>query len=247
MDNQQAKFILQCYRQGSSDRSDPHFAAALELAAQDPALAAWLADDQACDEILRRKLSEVEVPADLRTNLILGQHAVPLPQPNTTWKTLAWAASLVFLLGVGAIWWTFSGGAAPLTMTDYEVRMVDKLYRPISFNFASSDAAVIQAWLQTNSALGELTIPARMSGLPSIGCETLSIEGRPVAIICFRVSQDEVVHLFVMSAAGLEDVSSVAESRKSGAFRTLSWREGDNVYVLAGRQNESSLRRLIEG
>lgn len=247
MDNQQAKFILQSYRGGSPDQSDPQFAAALELAAQDPELAAWLADDQACDEVIRRKLSEVEVPAELRANLVHGQHVVPLLQPRTAWRSLALAASLVFLLGVGAIWWTFSGKSTPLTMADYEVRMVDKLYRPLSFDFASSDVAVIQGWLQTNSALGALTIPARMSRLPSIGCDTLLIEGRPVAVICFRVSNNEVVHLFVMSAAGLEDVTSMAASRKMGTFRTLRWREAGNVYVLAGRQDESALRRLIEG
>ena len=50
MDNNDAKLILQVYRSGGEDASDPFFAEALEQARLDPALRTWFAEQQAKDD-----------------------------------------------------------------------------------------------------------------------------------------------------------------------------------------------------
>src|SRR6266487_2814662 len=72
MDNQEAKFILNAYRPGGQDASDPRFAGALEQARRDPILDRWFGESVAFDAAVSQKLRAVEAPADLRENILAG-------------------------------------------------------------------------------------------------------------------------------------------------------------------------------
>jgi len=70
MDKEHAKFILQSYRPDGADAQDPHFAEALQLAAEDRGLGEWLANERADDSIFVEALSTVDIPDGLRDEIL---------------------------------------------------------------------------------------------------------------------------------------------------------------------------------
>ena len=56
MDEQEARLILQGYRPGGQDQSDPHFSEALQEVMRNPELAQWFADEQAFDQAIATHL-----------------------------------------------------------------------------------------------------------------------------------------------------------------------------------------------
>ena len=81
MNNQEAKLILQAYRCGGQDASDPPFAEALEQARRDPELQKWFAEENAIDARIQTSLqTAVPVPRELKSNLLaLGKIVRPTP------------------------------------------------------------------------------------------------------------------------------------------------------------------------
>ena len=81
MNNEEAKLILQAYRPGGPDASDPLFAEALEHARRDPELQKWFAEQQTLDSLIQSKLRPaVAVPRDLKTNLLALRKIIrPVP------------------------------------------------------------------------------------------------------------------------------------------------------------------------
>ncbi|MBC8040705.1 MAG: hypothetical protein H7Y06_09195, partial [Opitutaceae bacterium] len=72
MNTNEAKFILRARRPDGRDDADPRFQEALEQARRDPALAAWMAREQAFDEAVAARLRAVEPPAGLRDAILAG-------------------------------------------------------------------------------------------------------------------------------------------------------------------------------
>lgn len=63
MNNDEAKFILSAYRPSGRDANDARFTEALNQAKQDPALREWLAQSQALDAVVMKKLSGIVPPS----------------------------------------------------------------------------------------------------------------------------------------------------------------------------------------
>jgi len=103
MDNRQAKFILNAYRRGGQDASDPRFSEALEQARHDPILERWFSESVTFDAAVAEKLRAIEVPPDLRENIIAGvKVSRPLRAPLIKW---AIAAALILMAIFGSLIW----------------------------------------------------------------------------------------------------------------------------------------------
>ncbi|MGB0774320.1 MAG: hypothetical protein ACPG32_02315 [Akkermansiaceae bacterium] len=74
MDKEQAKFILQSFRPDGADASNEDFAQALQLAAEDRELGEWLAGERATDASFAAALNDVEIPEQLRLQLLAVMH-----------------------------------------------------------------------------------------------------------------------------------------------------------------------------
>lgn len=70
MDKEQARFILQSFRPNGEDSSDADFRDALRLAVEDRELGQWLADERAADAAFATAVNEIEIPEQLRLNLL---------------------------------------------------------------------------------------------------------------------------------------------------------------------------------
>lgn len=70
MDKEQARFILHSFRPDGADANDRDFAEALALAIEDRELCEWLANERAFDAGFAKALTTVQLPEDLRQNII---------------------------------------------------------------------------------------------------------------------------------------------------------------------------------
>lgn len=64
------KFILNSYRPDGADSNDPDFAEALQMAAEDRELGAWLAAERAHDAMFAHALQEIELPEGLKEEIL---------------------------------------------------------------------------------------------------------------------------------------------------------------------------------
>ncbi len=70
MDKEQARFILRSFRPDGADAADPDFADALKLAMENRELGEWLASERALDAAFANALVAVNLPEDLREDIM---------------------------------------------------------------------------------------------------------------------------------------------------------------------------------
>ena len=70
MDKEQARFILRSFRPDGADVNDQDFADALALAMENRELGEWLASERAFDAAFAKALGSVDLPANLREDIV---------------------------------------------------------------------------------------------------------------------------------------------------------------------------------
>lgn len=255
MDNKQAKLILSAYRSHGDDRSDPVFAEALALAQNDPGLKSWFEDHCEFDKSMHTALASEEPPPHLRGSLLLGKKVVNFEEQNQQSSRSLWhrpsswvalAAAVAVLAGLSAL--IFPMTKSPMTSERFvQQTMQIKTSGRISLGRMAKDKEVLRNWLATRKAPHNFAIPSALDALTSLGCQTFSIDGKTVSLICFTLDKDHVVHLFVIDSDHLTDPpgSSPGFQQKDGLV-TATWSAGGRTFVLLGSNiDEETLRRLI--
>lgn len=244
MDNQQAKFILECYRPDGQDAIDPHFAEALQQAERDPDLANWFAAERALDAAIAGKIKQAPVPADLRAAILDSQN---IGTPNKPRRNVLFAlAAAIVLLGVlAATFWLKPSAANNFAACRNE--LVGSISTPFELDYKSDKLTEVRQWLRNQESLPDFVVPAGLGLLPSIGCRTLRWEGKPIALICFLVKGNEAVHLFLISRSALPNAPTNSEPEfvQVGEWLTASWSQGELVYLFAGQGDEAALRKYL--
>ena len=94
MDKEQARFILRSFRPDGADVNDLDFAEALALAMENRELGEWLADERSFDSAFSNALSSVDLPENLREDIIacLAGERVDFPQAEQ--NDTAWIGAL---------------------------------------------------------------------------------------------------------------------------------------------------------
>jgi hypothetical protein len=243
MDNREAKFILNAYRPGGQDASDPRFAEALEQARRDPVLERWFSESVAFDTVMAEKLRVIEAPSDLRESILAGAKVSrPLRSPFIKW---AIAAALVSMAILGALIWHDTRPRHLAGWQNEALGVISSLVRQeSSFDAQSHDAGELLAWLRANHAPAAEKLPANLERFESLGCKTFSWNGTPVSVICFMRSDGGLIHLVATSAT---DRAAKAEAKfvQQGDWATATWREGDKIYMLALQGSPDQLRSYL--
>jgi hypothetical protein len=246
MDNREAKFILNAYRPGGQDASDPRFALALEQARRDPVLERWFSESITFDAGMTEKLRAVEVPPDLRENILAGvKVSRPLRSPFVKW---AIAAALIAMAILGSLIWHETRPAHLAGWQNQALDVVSSLVRnESSFDAHSHNADELLAWLRVNHAPVAQTLPQNLGKLESLGCKTFSWGGKPVSVICFVRPDGGLIHLAVISGLAVSNRISKAEPKlvRRGDWATATWREGDMTYMLALEGSPDQLRTYL--
>lgn len=254
MDNEQAKLILSAYRASGEDASDPFFAEGLNQVRCDPELERWFTEQRRVDQSMQSALQSVVPPASLREELLLNRHVVRLNQRpalmerfrsgSTPW--LAMAATIVLLLGIGFL--LYSQQSGPLT-TDQLVQKVFDLKENdgITLGKMGGGTDELRTWLAERGSPSNFTLPAGLEALGGMGCQTFTINGQKVSLICFMLDKDRIVHFFVMDNTEINHPPGSQPTfiqRKD--LTAATWSAGGRTYVLTGKDvDEETLMQLI--
>jgi hypothetical protein len=245
MDIHHAKFILQSYRDGGKDAHDPQFAEALRFAKQDPAVNAWLAEELARDEVIRRKLNEFPVPEGLQER-ILSRRGFGQPAPTPSAKPwLALVATVALLAAAASVWLGQAGSSKDFL--SYRSQMVDLVSGAIQLDFRSDKVAEVQQWLIDQDVLEDYQIPAGLQSGSGIGCRQLQWNREKVGLLCFLMKDSKVVHLFVAPHSALADAPATPEPQFASVngWTTMTWTRGKFVYLMASQQQPEALEKLL--
>jgi hypothetical protein len=240
MTNEEAKFILTGYRPGPDQAGDSVLAGALQLAAADPALGRWLAQNQALDQAFRGKLREVAPPPGLRAAILAGAQAGERRRRSLpAWGWLAAAAAValgVFLLPGRAKLPPESAQLGRVAVTDMVTADHDSRGPAV-------DALIGR--LQTKAPLPSAD-EIDFENLRETGCRRIDFEGHDLLEVCFN-RNGAMFHFYVTRREG--DFGKAVAKRPAylteGAGAVAVWSDEHFAYAVATTAGVTALRRLF--
>lgn len=236
MNREEARQILTLYRPGETGEADPQVAEALELARRDPVLRESVERDRAFHTALAEKLRGLPVPSDLKDRILARQAARSRPallrpvfRRPAVW--LAAAAALVLLLGLAR--WLIPTPAAD-RFADFRARMVGVVLRQYKMDVASQDPQAVRAYMASRGAPADYVLTPGLERLALAGGGFLRWRNQPVAMVCFRRPDREMVYLFVLRRGiAREEPSTVPTVASARQLQTAAWVTPDHLYLLA--------------
>lgn len=247
MNNEEAKLILQAYRPGGQDASDPRFREALEQARRDPELARWFANEQALDSRISAKLNtSIKPPAHLKSQLLAQQKIV---RPAAWWRQPAWltaaAASVVLLAVLTVIW--LKPSHAPQFAAFQQTMVQNALQHTDHLKFMAQDMTQIKNWLKAQHVAADFDLPASLRDAPIHGCRVIDWNGHKVTLLCFMPNGNEHVDLFVIDCTHFQDFMppEMAQFATKDGVTTAIWCNHDKTYLVASTAGEQQLRKIL--
>ena len=251
MNRDEAKTILLLYRPGTADADDPQIAGALGLAKQDPELTRWLAEHCARQEALRAGFRQITAPAGLKEQIISEQAAqgkIISWRPNAV---LAVAAVVVALVVLAPFWFQHRGNKE--TFAIYRSRMAGVALRGYTMDLATNNPAQVRAYLAQNHAPADYVLPMPLEKTAVTGCAIEGWQGAKVSMICFRTGkplppgQQSDLWLFVIDRSTVKNAPPMGSRQfvQVNKLMTVTWTEGDKLYVLGTAGDEQTLRQYL--
>jgi hypothetical protein len=245
MDKQEAKQVLQALRPDDLNTDKPAVVEALVLVESDPELKAWWEAQRDFDLRVAAKLKEIPLPDDLRATILSGRKIERFtPQPRLSlWLA---AAAVVAILCVAGTFMQVSA-SGPIAQTDYAAAVLPLLNHDApDLAMTSPDHDKIAAWLkEQNAPTG--TLPAKMTALPTIGCQKFIVHGHAVSLICFGMEGGGIAHLFIVDQEALSDPPDVNAPafNQVDTWSTAAWSDGRMSYLLATQAGPDALKQLL--
>ncbi len=244
--NNQAKLLLNAYRPGGGDATDPAFAEALAQARQDPQLRTWFEDVQQFDQAIAGKLREVAVPANLRSTILAG---AKFSEPRRWWRgSRIWAVAAVIAVCASAFaFWLGKDSGLDSWQTDSLAVLEGIEAGTTDLDIENPQPAHLIEWLRAKAAPVPAAVPNALAAHPTFGCKMIDTNGRKVSLLCFNLGDREQAHLFTTPRAGLK----LAPPEQHPIFsrhrnwNLASWRSGEDVHMLATELDETRLRALL--
>jgi len=242
MDKPEAAKILLSWRPGVDDNVHP-FAEALAFAQSDPELRRWVEEERIRHGAIRGKLGEIEVPAGL-AGAILAQRPIPFRPASTFRQLLQLAAALIVLLGLAFHW--FAPGPRN-DIAHYEAYLTKLVAQGYHMSLQSNDAARIRSFLAGNQAPSDYSLSKPVSLTTPLGCATLSWNGNPVTMLCFRDKPDRNLWLFVVDRQAIPNRAPNPEPRidQFGDYSAATWESGGRTYVLTVKGGPDIVRSYL--
>jgi len=245
MNSQEAKRILEMYRPGGADASDPRFAEALKQLRHERKLAFWFNEQKAFDGVVASGVKAITVPADLKASLLANQRVVRFPLLQD-WRVRAAVAAVVVILAAvaGTVF-----GNGPMQFADLRQQLIDQAWSADGhLDIESHDWNQVKTWLDRHSAVADFTLPPALAELSLHGGKMVEVNGRHIPFVCLADGPKHL-HLFVMSDQNLRDLPPMGapDFEKCGAWKTTSWQQGDKTFVLTGMNYQTFVSRFRKG
>jgi hypothetical protein len=247
MNSSQAKEILLLYRPGTADAADPQMVEALESARRDPELGRWFEQHRAFQKAMRAKFQDIQVPAHLKSSLLIQGAAPPnLVAPRTWWHPrvlLVAVAAVLLLLGLAAVWLRPS---VPDRFANYQARMVSEAQREYTMDLVTNDMRQVRQFVARHDAPANYYVPRGLERLQLTGGGRLTWRSNPVTMVCFDRGDKQMLFLFVMKRSAVKDPPpATPQVSKVSQMLTASWTRGDNTYLLAGPEEPDFVHKYL--
>jgi uncharacterized membrane protein YbaN (DUF454 family) len=248
MTRREAQEILLSYRPGAEPADDPQVAAALELARTDAGLRQWYEQHRAWDATVRQKLNALPVPADLKASILAGDRVVAGPSHwwNRRAAVLAAAAMIALLITLAVMLVRRPAPATSGGLAQFRDEVVRKVLRNYDMSLETNKVQEIRAHLAQRGAPADFRLPDGLQKLKLAGCGVLTDRAsRVVSMVCYEDERNQLVWMFVAKANDMRPPSAGPVFERVVSCATISWFEGDTVYVLASERSEAELRKLL--
>ncbi len=247
MNHSEAKEILLLYRPGTADIAEPQMAEALELARQDPELGRWFEQHRAFQKAMRAKFRQIEVPAHLKTSLLIQVAAQPQILPaRPWWRSPVWltaAAAVLLLLGLAGAWLK---PRVPDRFANYRSRVLGEALRQYRMDIVTNDMQQVRQFLASRGAPADYDLTRGLEQLQLTGGGRLTWRSNPVTMVCFDRGDKQMLLLFVMKRSAVKDPPPKSpQIAKVHQMVTVSWAQGDNTYVLAGPEEPDFVKKYL--
>jgi hypothetical protein len=252
MTNEQAKQILQLYRPGTADATDPSFAEALDQCEHNAELKQWFANHCALYSAIRAKFKKISVPEALKEQIIAERPVQPAP----AWQKAVLAGGALALVAMALMLiQPHFRPHEPHDFATYRNTMSELARDYYQMEMNSSDLDAIRTYLAGRKAIADYVLPPNLpKNAKALGCLATTWQGKPVTMVCFATGrptapgQTSDLWLFISNDAVATDAPQTstptfAES-KSG-LTTASWKIGNRTYVLATKGDQQFLAKYL--
>ncbi|MCC5790270.1 MAG: hypothetical protein JJT75_11590 [Opitutales bacterium] len=249
MNKQLVKETLSAFRHGLDDPEDPVFQEALAEVEKDPELQKWQQQAILEDQALRRAFNRSPAPKDLPEK-IYAQHQsakiLSFPSHKQTFSAVAVAVILVAAL---FIFIKVDGPASSLTAEEF----VSSTFALESgghtdLDFISSDLDEKIRWLADSNAPTGWELPESFQVAVASGCSKVHIKNHPVSMVCYRLPEGPMAHIYVIKRDALSQATPPGEVHydQSGDFSSARWCDGKFYYIAIAQAPRESLAGLFE-
>lgn len=249
MNKNTLKETLSAFRSGSPDHDDPVFQEALAQVEKDHDLKQWFNDSLKEDSTFRQNFNQSPVPEGLRDNILL-QNAPPkiLGFPGFRRSLTAIAAAILFATVV----FTFIKGEGPastLTAEEFVFKAFElEQHGHRSLDFVSSDRDEKIQWLAQGNAPTGWELPQPFQTAVAAGCSKVEFGNHPVSMICYRLPEGAMAHVYVIKRNALSKATPPGEIHfdQSGEFSSARWCDGEFYYIAVAKSTTQALANFLQ-
>lgn len=253
MNEKDAQFILESYRPGTEDDSDPLFIEALKAAESDPELLHWLKKNESMDKEINRALQGITPPDGLRQSILdkaqfssnAEQKHAPAHTKHPSWWqspwTLSMAASLALMLFVAVTITKPREAEADWSVARIMESASDQLGQPAPPPSERISLDTLKERLASGD-LPQLNIPA------TEGYILLDWDGLPVERWTFSNEAGELYHLYAIDGEELNPQPKIPTPvlKQEGGTALAAWTAKDTLYVIAHQGTIEALRPMLK-
>ncbi len=262
MNNSEIKKILQAYRPEIDQLEDEKIKKALEAAANNTEIKAFLDNELEFDSAISQKLKSIQPPADLRNKIlsIVETTENDLSKPNllsgksVTTNNIVWwkqamplsiAACFMIILALGVVF-------INQTKINKQHDELNLLIQAVAENaknspkleYKNNQLVELTRFLNDSNSPSPNKLPKSIEDLKSIGCVTMDIKGHPMSMICFK--GDRLYHLYVTEQNKLPDLNNNKPTINNwGEITTAAWTINNQLYILSAEGDSNVYNDIL--
>lgn len=244
MTREQAQEILLLERPGRTAEGDAELAEALRMAAADPELARWLEQHREFQKNVAARLGAIEPPADLKSRIIAGPKTARVKESFFRQRQVwAVAASVVLLFALADFW--LSRDRDEQNFANFRSRMTEFALRSYQMDIVTNSEPVVRQFLASQGAPADFALTPGLEKLEVKGGGRLSWQNKPVAMMCFALTNKETAFMFVMDKRAVAKEPAGVEVSSRANLSSVAWMKDGKVYLLAAAERPEVLQALV--
>src|ERR1700733_8900816 len=244
--NESAKFVLHAYRPNGADARDPIFRAALEQAARDPELGAWLKEQREFGSLITGTLAEFKPPATLYS-AIMAWIANRSPKRRFTLRPLLALAAVLILSGAILLPFYLESRSKTELIEQFQkanLTMLSSTPLP-QLDLVTAEFSETQEYLAEKNAPCIPFLPGSLLDLPTAGCKTLRWKGQDFSLTCFRLPSGELLHVFVIDEKAFRSIKVSDDFKDIDGWHFKCERRAGRLLMFVSKAPMSEIQRFI--